>query len=118
MALPVSVFAVLCLSNCALISVWEDEVDLSHGQTSLTLQFGSGATISRLLPWLAAALCTAAWLLAPRSGRPSAACGAASGLFLGLVDLAERRIGRSAARVLADLAVMTPVVPVALWALA
>jgi hypothetical protein len=46
------------------------------------------------------------------------ACGAASGALLGLVDLAEPRIGRVRARVLADVALMTPALPVLLRHLA
>ena len=118
MAIPAAVFALLCLANCALISVWEDEVDRIHGQTSLTLQFGVGAAVSRVLPWAAAALCGASCLVGPESSQPSAAGGAASGVLLGLIDLAEKRLGRTAARVVADLAVMTPIVPLVLWALA
>jgi hypothetical protein len=37
-----------------------------------------------------------------------------SGVLLGVVDLAEKRTGRVAARVLADVALLTPLVPV-LW---
>jgi hypothetical protein len=117
MAVPLCIFALLCLANCALISVWENEVDRSHGQTSLALQFGRGAAVSRVLPWLVSALCAAAFLCAGESARPAAACGAASGVLLGLVDLVERRIGRTLARVLADVAVMTPAVPLVLRAL-
>ncbi|HEY5079011.1 MAG TPA: hypothetical protein VII43_04165 [Opitutaceae bacterium] len=117
MAIPLAIFALLCLSNCALISVWEDEVDRSHGQTSLALQFARGAAFSRILPWLLSALCAAAWICAGEGSRAAAACGAASGVLLGLVDLAERRIGRSLARVLADVALATPAIPLILRAL-
>jgi 4-hydroxybenzoate polyprenyltransferase len=114
MAVPLAIFALLCLSNCALISVWEDEVDRSQGQTSLALQFVRGAAFSRTLPWLLSALCAAAWFCAGERSRAAAACGAASGVLLGLTDLAERRIGRTLARVLADVAVATPAVPLVL----
>jgi hypothetical protein len=117
LAIPLAVFALLCLANCALISVWEDEVDRSHGQTSLALQSGRAAAFSRVLPWAAFVLCAAAWLWAGETAAPAAACGAASGLCLGIIDLGERRIGRVLARVLADVAVMTPAVPLLLRAL-
>jgi len=116
MGIPVAIFAVLCLSNCALISVWENEVDRSQGQTSLALQFSRATALSRILPWAASALCAATWLCAGEGAAPAAACGAASGALLGAVDLAERRLGRSLARVLADVAVMTPAVPLVLRA--
>jgi hypothetical protein len=108
-AVPLILFVLLCFSNCALISVWENEVDRSHGQTSLALQFGRAAAVSHALPWLIVALSAAVGLAGVPHARPAAVCAAASGLLLGLVDLAERRIGWVAARVLADVALMTPV---------
>jgi hypothetical protein len=108
MAVPLVLFVLLCFSNCALISVWENDVDLSHGQTSLALQFGGAAAVSRALPWLIVALSAAAWLARMPHARAAAACAGASGTLLSLVDLAERRIGRAAARVLADVVLMTP----------
>ncbi len=108
MAVPMALFVLLCFSNCALISVWEDEVDRSHGQTSLVLQFGSAARFSRALPWVLSALSAGAWLFAGPGAAPAAACATVSAVLLGAVDLAEGRIGRIPARVLADVALMTP----------
>jgi hypothetical protein len=108
MAIPLILFVLLSFANCALISVWENEVDRSHGQTSLALQFGRAAAVSRALPWLIFALSGAVWLAAVPHARAAAACAATSGVLLGLVDFAERRMGRIAARVLADVALMTP----------
>ena len=108
MALPLALFVLLCFCNCMLISVWEDEVDRSHGQTSLALQFGGAAALSRALPWALSLLAAAAWLLAGPRTASAAACAAASGALLGAVDLAEARVGRILARVLADVALMTP----------
>jgi hypothetical protein len=108
MAAPLALFVLLCFSNCALISVWEDEVDRSHGQTSLALQFGRAAALSRALPWAIAAASAAVLLAGVPRARAGSACAAASGLLLGLVGLAEPRIGRVRARVLADVALMTP----------
>jgi hypothetical protein len=107
-AAPLALFVLLCFSNCALISVWEDEVDRSHGQTSLALQYGRAAALSRALPRAVAAASAAVWLCGIAHARPAAACSAASGVLLGLVDLAEPRIGRVLARVLADVALLTP----------
>jgi hypothetical protein len=108
MATPLALFVLLCFANCALISVWENEVDRVQGQTSLVTQFGRAAAVSRTLPWLVFAVSTAVWLAAVPHARAAAACAASSGVLLGLIDLAERRIGRVAARVLADAALMTP----------
>jgi hypothetical protein len=108
MAVPLILFVLLCFANCALISVWEDEVDRSHGQTSLAIQFGRAAAVSRALPWLIVALSGAVCLAAVPHAGAAAACAGASGVLLGVVDLAQRRTGRIAARVLADVALMTP----------
>jgi 4-hydroxybenzoate polyprenyltransferase len=107
-AAPLGLFVLLCFSNCALISVWEDEVDRSHGQTSLALQFGRASALSRALPWVIAVGSAAVWLCGLTHARAAAACAAASGVLLGLVDIAEPRIGRVSARVLADVALLTP----------
>lgn len=117
MAVPLALFVLLCFANCALISLWENEVDRSHGATSLATQFGAAAQAVRALPWLIAALSAGAWVIAGPAAHPGAACAAASGILLGLVDLAERRIGRFGARVLADVALMTPALPLLMGAL-
>ncbi len=53
-------------------------------------------------------------LLAPGStgaARSAVVCIALSGALLGLIDLAEPRIGPRLARVLADAALLTPLLP-------
>jgi hypothetical protein len=114
LAVPLALFVLLCFCNCALISLWEDAVDRSHGQTSLALQFGRAAAYTRAVPWAIFALSLAILILGGSRTRPAAACGAASGALLGLIDLSEGRIGRVRARVLADVALMTPAVPLLL----
>jgi hypothetical protein len=109
LVLPLALFILLCFANCTLISVWENEVDRSHGQTSLALQFRSAPALARFLPWAIAG--AAAVLTAAGWAWPAAGCAAASGLFLGLVSLGESRIGRMLARVLADVALLSPLVP-------
>lgn len=114
LAAPLALFGLLCFANCALISVWEDEVDRHHGQTSLALQYPGGRKFVHALPWLILAL-GAAFAASEHGGvRLATSCAAASGLGLGLVDLGHRRSGRQLARVLADFVLLTPVVP---WAL-
>jgi hypothetical protein len=109
---PLGLFALLCFADCALISVWENEVDRSHGQTSLALQFPEGHAFVRILPWVIAAAGAA------RVGAGHApavtGCAAVSGFLLGAIDLGHRRLGRQLARVLADVALMTPFV-LLLW---
>ncbi|MDE3084869.1 MAG: hypothetical protein KGJ37_06605 [Verrucomicrobiota bacterium] len=114
LVVPAMLFGALCLANCALISLWETEVDHTHGQTSLALQYPHSHRLVRALPWLLAIL--AAGFAAGESGavRIVSLCAAASGLFLGAVDLAHTRCGRQLARVLADVALMTPLIPLLL----
>jgi hypothetical protein len=113
LAAPLALFMLLCFANCALISVWEHAVDRSHGQTSFALQFQRGARISRALPWAIAAGSVAFWFVAPAAAHPLALCAAASAVLLGVVDRLQSRLGWELARVLADLALMTPAVPLA-----
>jgi hypothetical protein len=108
-----TIFAVLSFANCALISSWEHDVDLAHGQNSLVVDFARARRFVVWLPWL-----LAAWgvLMEGATGGPMrvvVACGVASAALLGAVDRVEPRIGRAAARVLADVALMTPVLPLA-----
>ena len=117
LAEPLGFFAGLCLANCALISLWEREVDRGHGQTSLVRQFRHAPAFSRALPSLAGRPRRAAAAVAgPPAERTAALCVGASGLLLGLVDRLEVRLGRQAARVLADVALLTPAAPLLLQA--
>ncbi|MEO6873652.1 MAG: hypothetical protein ABI222_02400 [Opitutaceae bacterium] len=110
---PLTLFCLLCFANCALISLWEKGVDEAHGQTSLALQFRWSRVLSRALPWVLAAI--GGLLVAATYGpvRAATICVILSGVFLGLVDLAEPRIGPRLARVLADAALLTPLLPLA-----
>lgn len=111
---PLVLFVLLCFANCALISAWEREVDETHGQTSLSLQFQRGADFSRRLPWILAGLAVPLFFFTHGAARTASACGLASSLFLGVLDRAEPHLGRERARVLADVALFTPLVPLAL----
>jgi hypothetical protein len=103
-----SLFALLCFSNCALISSWEREVDLAHGQTSLALAAAGHGWAIPQLPWLIVVLAGAAYVGHTGPVRMVAACALLSAVLLGLVDRLERRTGWKAARVLSDVALMTP----------
>ena len=110
-SVPLILFGALCVANCALISLWETEVDRTHGQTSLALQYPRGHRLVRLLPWLLAVLATGFAVCETGAVQIAGLCAAASGGLLGAVDLAHIRCGRQLARVLADVALMTPLVP-------
>ncbi len=103
--LPVTLFGGLCFADCALIASWEKAVDTLHGQTSLALQWTRGLALIHALPWL---LFVTALMVFPFTHPLFALCAAASGLLLGLLDVAHPRIGREAARAAVDLTLMTP----------
>jgi hypothetical protein len=107
----VALFAALCFANCALISIWERAVDRSHGQTSLAGQFPQGAEWSRRLPWALAVVAAILGCAAGGDARTAAFCAAAAALLLAAVDRLQERCGRRLARVLADVALMTPMAP-------
>ncbi|MEO8481010.1 MAG: hypothetical protein ABI634_02300 [Acidobacteriota bacterium] len=108
-------FATVSFINCALISAWEREVDRAHGQTSLALESARVARVIRWLPWLAA-VGGAAVMAAPAGAFAAPiACGIFSAILMGLIDRIEHRLGWAAARVLADAALLTPIVPL-FWA--
>ncbi len=106
-----TLFAALCFVNCVLISSWECDVDRSHQQSSLALDGGQTWWI-HWAPWLLAAVGIVAAASDPL--RTIAACTAASALLLAVIDHVQPRIGWPPARVLADLVLLTPIVPLAL----
>jgi hypothetical protein len=110
-SLPLCLFVALCFANVVLIGVWEREVDESHGQVSLARQFSSARRIGRLLPWLLALTGTICLLQETSISRSATACVAVSALLLGSIDRLERRVGWKLARILADAALLTPIVP-------
>lgn len=114
LASSASLFALLCFANCALISAWEREVDLSHGQTSLAIDAHEHRWAFSQLPWLVVALAVVAAIEAPPASHAVAVCVGASGLLLVAVDRIEPRAGWQAARVLADVVLLTPLIPL-LW---
>jgi len=108
--MPLALFALLCFTNCALISVWEREVDRAHGQTSLALGDSDHERLIRQLPLMIAVLAAAASVAGRGAARDAATVAAVSAVLLALVDRFERNAGRQPARVLADIALMTPAI--------
>jgi hypothetical protein len=115
-ALTVSagLFGLLCLANCALISSWEREVDLAHGQTSLAIGAPDHLWAIAILPWITAGVAAATAVAMTGPARTAAVCALVSALLLGVINVRERHLGWQAARVWADLALTTPMVPL-LW---
>jgi len=88
--------------------VWEREVDRAHGQTSLALGRSDHERLIRQLPLMIVVLAAAAAIPGRGAARDAAIVAAVSALLLALVDRIERSAGRQPARVLADVALMTP----------
>lgn len=105
-------FCLLCFTNCALISRWERGVDAVHDQMSLARRSERVARAISWLPWLAVAASAAAMMLLAGPARAAAACGLASAILLTLADRMEPSMGWPAARVISDLALLTPLVPI------
>ena len=104
-------FGLLCFADCALISIWEDEVDRQHGQTSLALQYPGGHWLVRLLPWIIALVALGFISHATGISRIALGCISGSAILLGLIDLRQKRRGREWARIWADFALLTPLIP-------
>jgi hypothetical protein len=103
-------FFLLVFANCALISAWEQHVDRAHGQDSIVQNHPGLIPAVRALPWVLAA--GALVLLA--SGQDGAvavraSAAATAGLF-GVLDWSQPRLGWEASRILADAALLTPLV--------
>jgi hypothetical protein len=109
-----AVFGLLCFANCALISVWERQVDRAHGQSSLVVHGPGNVGVIRLVPWLVVVIAAASLLVADAGVAMAGACALASGLLLAATDSAEPSIGRQRARIFADVALMTPLVALVL----
>jgi hypothetical protein len=114
-AFVLALFGLLCFANCALISVWERHVDRAHGQTSLVVHGPGNVGVIRLVPWLVVVVAAASLLVAEGGVAIAGACALASALLLAVTDSAEPTIGRQLARVLADVALMTPLAALVFW---
>ena len=111
---PLTWFASLCLTNLLLIARWERTVDTAHRQSSTALALPRMDPFLRSLPWVvASSSAVAAWSGLGGSGVVTG-CVASAGLLLGLLDIAQQRIGRQMARALVDAALLTPLVPLLL----
>jgi hypothetical protein len=114
LATPLTLFTLLCFINCTLISSWEREVDEVHGQTSLAVQYHGTGSIAIAMPWLLAAAAAALMIREPTgTARTATACAMASSVLLGVINALQGRLGWQRARVLADAALLTPLLPLA-----
>jgi hypothetical protein len=109
--IPLSLFVLLSFANVLLIGVWEHEVDKIQGQVSLARQFSIASRFARIVPWIIV-VTTVACRLKTDLPISTTGCVAGSALLLVWVDRLERKISWQPARILADAALLTPLVPV------
>jgi len=108
LALSTGLFMLLCLANCLLISEWEHEVDLRHGQKSFAFQFSHARAFAEALPYGILALGIGIACLSDGATRTAAWCGAASATMLATLNAVHPKIGRELAHLLADVVLLTP----------
>ena len=106
--LPLGCFALLCLANLMLISAWEAEVDIRHGQTSLALQFPENQHLIHFFPRILMVLGLLAVFFTEGRDRIAITCFALSASCLALLDFVEPKIGRELSRALIDLMLLPP----------
>jgi hypothetical protein len=111
LAPALGLFALLCFVNCVLISVWEREVDAIQGQTSLAQQFRAATEWSHTLPWMVALIALIFALSETGAPRAAAASACGSGVLLWLIHRYEPKLGWKLSRLLADAALLTPILP-------
>lgn len=114
LVLPLSTFAALCFSNCVLVSVWERHVDTAHAQTSLARDYPDIVGFSQRMPWLIACVMTLLVIFGNGRDTVMAWCAIATCASIVVIDALEPRLGWPLAHTLADVALMTPVVPL-IW---
>lgn len=102
--------SLLVLTNISLISSWEVDIDLTHGQSSLALESSAARQWIPWLPWTAAVVSAAMAMAAPAAAQPLAVCGVFSALLMGVSDRMQPYLGWPLARVASDLALLTPLV--------
>jgi hypothetical protein len=105
LTLGVVLFAALCFCNCALITRWERHEEDVRNRASLLNAFPRLTARLSILCLALAALAAGAVLLA--GPMPFLPLGM-SAVLLAILDLCHKRLSTNAARVLADAALLTP----------
>ena len=113
-AVAAVVFAALCSLNCISIAVWERELDRAQGKVSLATRHPG---IARRVVGICAGLAFVCFALASSSlaAMPFFICAGASGLLLVWLNATAGQNDRRTA--LADLVLLTPIVPLLVSAL-
>lgn len=100
----------LVLANCALIATWEQHVDRAHGQDSIVQRHPAWLPAVRAFPWVLAAVACLLLVNGHDGAVAVRASAAASAVLFGLFDRVQPRLGWNASRLLADAALLTPLV--------
>jgi hypothetical protein len=110
LAVPLSLFWLLCFTNCVLISRWEAGIDRQQGQTSIALEQPAAARWIPIFPWVVTAIVVAVLAAGGSTAGFAARAALPSAVLLGVLDRLEPAIGWPAARVGADAVLLTPLV--------
>ena len=100
----------LCTLNCISIAFWERELDETQRKVSFATRFsGFGRHLVKLS--IALALGNGVAAIVHREAAPIFECVGVSSFLLALLDSSRGRIGRDERTALADLVLLTPLVP-------
>jgi len=115
LGINLSLFVLLCFTNCILISIWEKDVDTLQGQDSLARQFKLTEKLGKKLPFTYALITALLYFIVDGLIKNLIVCVFISLLSLFFIDLLEPKYGRSWARVFADVALLTPLPFIVYW---
>lgn len=108
-------FACICSFNCISIACWERELDRAQGKVSFaTCHPGVARQVRRICAGLA--LASFAWATIDRPVAPIFECVGASALLLVLLDVLPSTVGEDQRTALADLVLLTPIIPLIVMA--
>lgn len=103
-------FTCLCSLNCISIALWERRLDQAQGKISVaTHHSGVARHVRKMCGGLA--LVSVSMAIADWPSAPFFACVALSALLLALLDLLPRELGNDRRTALADLVLLTPILP-------
>jgi hypothetical protein len=109
-------FACLCSLNCISIAFWERELDRAQGKVSVATRH---PRLARRVGRICAGLALASFLMALiyRPAVPIFGCVSASALLLVFLDALSRKMDDDRRTALADLVLLTPIIPLVVIAL-
>jgi hypothetical protein len=109
-------FACLCSLNCISIAIWERRLDQAQGKVSVATQHpGFARHVRKICGGLA--IVSFLMALVDRSSAPFFGCVALSALLLAMLDLLPGKLGDDRRTALADLVLLTPIIPLIATAL-